>query len=290
MGMLWSREPRGREDPSQENEEPFRRINVDCLGNILLILSDQLTSNEELKMDCLYLLFIEARKMGGHNNQKITSWIQTNCAISVTEKECENLISFVGLFLPFESEMETLDEDFVFVQERCNLIPPSTPLMREWAVQVKLMERNVRIARGYATEKPTQATRHSSSFAYRFRKKVTKKSPKKTPISSSRSREIRAHSVTSDSDGTELSRDVSGESAWGSPSRNPDISALHGPDSDGEEESKECSAFVASLSSSSSFTRVIMLSEQSPGFQLNRSALDNLPEEKIEDISHESIG
>jgi hypothetical protein len=273
MGLLWSQQQKGT---SQESEEPFRRISVECLGNILLILSHQLSNNEELKIDFLHLLFLEARKMGGHNNQKITHWIQTNCDVLVTEKECENLVSFVGLFLPFESEMETLEEDFVFVQDRCNLIPPSIPLMREWAAQVKLMEKNVRIARGYATEKPSQTTKHSASFVYRFRKKGTKKSPKKPTASSARSREVRAPSVA-DSDGTVLSRDI--VSVESTPRRN---SASHIQESGGEAESKEYS------SSSSSFTRVIMLTEHSPGFQLNRSGLENLPEEKIEDMSHES--
>lgn len=221
--------------------------------------------------------------MGGHSNTKICEWIQENCAIPVTEKECESLVSFVGLFLPFESEMGTLEEDFLFVQERCNLIPPPAPLMREWATQVKLMERKVRIARGYIAEKPpTKSTRHSAAFAYRFplRKRGGRKLPKKTPTPIS-SRSWEARDSEADSDDTELSRDASSESPWESPrSSSPYVSAHDGREIGAEEESKE-SQTSAKLSSTSSFTRVIMLPEHSSGLHLNH--LDNPPEEKIEE-------
>jgi hypothetical protein len=277
MGSLWA-----KQQTAEETTEPFRRINVNCLGNILIILSDQIRGNDDLNLACLHLLFMEARKMGSHDVDYIINWIQNHFEISLSEKECENLISFVGLFLPFEAEMETLEEDFAFVQQRCDLIPPPIPLMREWCAQVKLMERNVRIARGYTTEKRTPVAKHSTStsLAQRFKKRISKKPPNKISVSSSILRE----SFTSqqetqfgdrDTDATGLSREPSGESARSSPGRI--VNRLFHVE---DEESKECEVQSSLQSSSTSFSRVILI--QDPH---SRTRLDHLPEEKIEDMS-----
>lgn len=272
MGQgIWRK--RSKECSLEEEREPFHRINVDCLGNILLVLSDQLAANQELKDSALYMLFLEARKMGGHDHSKIINWIQQHFSITLTHRECENLVSYVGLFLPFETEMETVEEDFHFVQQRCLLIPPSLHLMKEWAVQVKLMEKNVRIARGYIQENYSGGltTKHSKD---RLRKKKRKK-VKKISVS------------TFQKDQSFFLSEPSGESL--AISRN-EPSPLHGV-SDGnylessmldrqincdesDEESKEC---LSPPSSNSYFTRVIQHSRH--------SQLGHFPEEKIEDIT-----
>jgi hypothetical protein len=280
MGSLWGKQQ--TREATEETAEPFRRINVNCLGNILVILSDQIRDNQDLNLACLHLLFMEARKMGSHDVDYIINWIQNHFEISISVKECENLVSFVGLFLPFEAEMETLEEDFAFVQQRCDLIPPPVPLMREWCAQVKLMERNVRIARGYTTEKTVHVTtKHSASpFASRFGKRSSKKrSPAKISASSvislqrfSSSQQEAQCGVRDNETGP--SREVSHESAQNSPMRilNP---SFHVED----EESKECESQLRS-SSSANFTRVILLPDAP-----RASPLDQLPEEKIEDMS-----
>ena len=187
--------------------------------------------------------------MGGHDIDRIIQWISNNLNLQITKKESENLVSYVGLFLPFECEMETMEEDFEFVQKRCTLIPPAKYLMWEWSAQVKLMEKNVRIARGYTTEKPIQITRHSVGLSYRFGRKhpSVKRSAKRICVSPRNSKELLPSVEEADtggaisslpSDDTCVNHGQSIDSAWGSPRQM--ITPFENIENQEQEESKSC--------------------------------------------------
>jgi hypothetical protein len=215
MGIKWSYKKTTISNTTDQETEPFQRINLHCLVNILILLSEPLQESQTLQHDFLYLLFVEARKMGGHNVDYIIRSIEEKIKVTITKKECENLVSYIGLFLPFEAEMETIEEDFEFVRQRCNIFLPPTHLLGEWTAHVKLMEKNIRIARGYVKEKPLQITRYSSSFAYRFSKNTPKKIQKKNALLKPLVKEfqqLHAELSSQQSDDTVVSPGISTES------------------------------------------------------------------------------
>lgn len=113
---------------------------------------------------------------------------------------------------------------------------------------VKLMEKNVRIARGYATEKPIHITRHSASLNYRYGRKTKLKrvsrrafaSPgnSKEDLPSPEEEEAQSNVLVNSSPSAEtcLSHNPSVDSAWGSPRSKLNV-FHHQNDSD---ESKSC--------------------------------------------------